>query len=187
MYLLTRCQMDYWILWWFFEGSFPSLLFLDSDRLPFSAFLAATFMTCWIRLWEVKRWVTWSFPSVFLHIKLVVGRPECRTMKGQWSSCLLAFAYILSTFPSLRKHDPGMRHNDFPFRCLETTNPHPFPLQEQSSHFQTSYCFGKQQSRFLEMPNFWSWVLVDGQWHPSFWACFSLTHDGGFLIPNTIS
>lgn len=79
-----------------------------------------------------------------------------------------------------------MRHNDFPFRCLETANPHPFPLQEQASHFQTSYFFGKWQNRFLEMPNFQGWVLVDGQSHPLYACAFLSPTMRTLFIPNTM-
>lgn len=53
------------------------------------------------------------------------------------------------------KHGPGLRHSDFPFRCLEASKPTPISSRGTRSHFQTSYCrFGKWQIRFLVMPDF---------------------------------
>lgn len=43
----ARCQMNYWLWRWLFEGSLPSLLLLDSDRLPFSSFWQ-------LLLWQVN-------------------------------------------------------------------------------------------------------------------------------------
>ena len=80
---VSPCQMSNVLVMTAVNFRLLSSSAFNSYRLSFFSFLLGAFMTFWIRLWEVKRWVIFNFPSAFLYMKLLVEWPEGGEIKGQ--------------------------------------------------------------------------------------------------------